>query len=1209
MKVKIIMSTFRVFLLSYLLVFTQSFSIYAELPATSPSSASSDNSNPASSSEEPELNDRAAENDNLLEQNTAHEQESIEAGGTTTACRSRNTAAQQQYDDIIAFEQTYLDQNLSGIQAQMNNLDDQTRSLANSQAAVNGEAGENHMARVRAEQLSEERADALSKYNQAKQRRTALLDPPDNNNRFNTQRQRGIIPTLASQVSSLASQCSAQNGGCSQAKRAELSRLRSVLADRRSEYRIVRNTEIEEKRRLDRLDRQIRSEQDNVENAAAAVDDQTARQAETNAISGCNSTEGSECTLSGSQYQEYERLNQMVNATTASAARLARVQTEKANELALQLENKEDYRLFELALDDFDPNHSAEYLTANGFSGHRMAMSNLEVMAYVGAATKNLRCDPIQNLNYQSDGADSRAYHIFRAASATFLMAQMNDTDLYSDTSQCRAYEDFTEDDRDTQFRTVQRAANLHTEIFENLCLRINPTDAALKERCDEYLKDVLGEEYIDKPRTRESALAMFEDALDVAYAELNQKQNRMTTAFTNVQQGEAWIEEDRSIISTMIGLVAIAATLHHIFQMTIPGCCAAFGVCCGQAVGMTWYWYGLRIAYYGTLVWYGFDLRRAINYTRTWRKKLADAKRYTHLDCGFADAQAEKDSNDAYIARKAEEAREAVDAAKQRVLDSIYKDNQTQETPPTGESNSTGFFDQTINQAIKKQMASASSEKEALLLSYEWTRHQNGALSSLPYNAESPKKDLVEYALSKKGFSLEKKALEMISHISSEIFTPAHATSDQGNFNADMLPSLGLATGSSSFSYFLAKRNKAWQDLSFDARALDGIRIDMNSMSINASNLRPEENTGFPIPETRITTIQNMINLVRDNINQMDMGIAEAAAQMDAYIVLLNEMRQRMNLGDQGLDDTEVAGIDFTKGKCLKTDGGGQLTIDEDCDCKLTSSCAEFSYPQFDAFVPNANKANGAIGEDFATATAKGQAFSTSVTTQDAKNNSIRLSKAIKERQNELNKQAKANSVPPRDFDKEAADYLNASRKDAYNQYKKQSPALAEYESKKGLFRFNNADQLASTKKVKKELTDEEKKALAEKKALEEKIAALNKSKKSGSDFAKKMAALKADLAKKKAALANQDVMANLKELDDSDVPTFDAASLVGINNQVQEDDGGHGRYKHQRRPASTKKGYKNKYNTGIAGRNQNLFQVISKRYERTAFPIFDIQ
>ncbi|MDC1175318.1 hypothetical protein OAT67_07970, partial [Bacteriovoracaceae bacterium] len=1183
--------------------FTQSFSIYAELPATSPSSEVASDTDSVSS-EEPELNDRAAENDNLLEQNTAHEQESIEAGGTTTACRTRNSAAQQQYEDIIAFEQTYLDQNFAGIQDQMNNLDDQTRDMASTQAAVNGTAGENHMAREKSERLANDRADALAKYNQAKARRKELLDPPDNSNRFNTQR--GIIPSLSSQVSSLASQCAAENGGCSQARRAELARLRSVLADRRSEYRIVRNAEIEEKRRLDRIDREIRSNEDNITNAGDAVSNQTALQADANAISGCNASEGTTCNLSGSQYQEYERLNQMVNATTESAARLARVQTEKANELALQLENKEDYRLFELALDDFDPNHSAEYITSNGFSGHRMAMSNLEVMAYVGAATKNLRCTPEVT---GPDGADSRAYHIFRAASATFLMAQMNDTNLYSDTSQCRAYEDFTEDDRDTQFRTVQRAANLHTEVFENLCLRINPSDAALKERCDEYLKDVLGEEYIDKPRTRESALAMFKDAWEVAMQEVTVKNKRINDAHANVMKGEAWIDEDTSIITTMVGLVAITTTLASIFDGLIGPCCAAFGSCCGMAVGGSYKFHWLQGVYYGILTWYGYDLIRARNFTAEWRRKLALAKKYTHLECNYAAAKGEQDSNDAYIARKAQEAREAVEKARQDVLDSIYKDNQTQETPPTGESNSTGFFDQTINQAIKKQMASASNEKEALLLSYEWTRHQNGALSSLPYNTVAPKKDLVEYALSKKGFSLEKKALEMISHVGTELVTPAHATSDQGTFNADMLPSLGLATGSSSFSYFLAKRNKAWQDFAFDAGTLDGVRIDMNALYVNANNLRPVEKTGFPVPETRVTTIQNMYELVLDNINQMDMGIAEAAAQMDAYIVLLNEMRQRMNLGDQGLDDTEVAGIDFTKGKCLKTDGGGQLTMDEDCDCKLTSSCAEFSYPQFDAFVPNANTANGAIGEDFATATAKGQAFSTSVTTQDADNNSIKLSKAIKDRQNELNKQAKANSTPPRDFDKEAADYLNASRKDTYNQYKKQSPALAEYESKKGLFRFNNADQLASTKKVKKELTDEEKKALAEKKALEEKIAALNKGKKSGSDFAKKMAALKADLAKKKAALANQDVMANLKELDDSDVPTFDAASLVGINNQVQEDDGNQGRYKHQRRPASTKKGYKNKYNTGIAGRNQNLFQVISKRYERTAFPIFDIQ
>lgn len=1194
---KLFFKTFHCFLLSFVLYWTQCMTVYAEANNANPPATSSTG---VSNETDKDHNDKTADNDRYLEQNKEND-EAIEAEGTTTQCRGVNDAAEQQYNDMVAFEQVYQQQNFDAIDNALSASDQTSRDLANAQGGVDGGAGEDHMARQRAEQLAEDRQEALDRWKAAEERRIELKDPPDGTFSFGRNgNQSGIIPSLRSRVNSIEADCS-DIGGCSQARRDELARLRGVLAERNSEYRIVRAEEIAQKRELDRLDREIRSNEGNIRNAGAAVEGARDDQRAVNQISGCGGNEATgNCDLGGTAFNNYERIGALVNATTESAARLARIQTEKANEAALMAENNSDYRLFELALDDFDPNHTAEYLTSAGFSGHRMAMSNLELMAYAGAATKNLRCVP-EVTGEGNDGADSRAYHIFRAASATILMAQINDTSLYTDTSQCRAYEDFTDDDRDTQFRTVQRAANLHTEIFENLCLRINPQDPALKERCDDYLKEVLGEDYIDKPRTREAALVMLNDAKDVALQEVEVKNQKISDAHANVMKGEAWIDKDESIINTMIGLVAITLTLTMILNGVSAACCAAIFCACPVTVAAWLNMKALYGVYYGILIWYGIDLRRARSFTAEWRRKLALAKKYTHLECNYAAARGEKDSLDSFVERRAQEAREAVDKAKKDVLDQIYGKDEQQPTPTTG------MFDQTINNAIKKQLANAHDDNHALLLSYEWTRHQKGALSSLPYDAIQPKVDEVEHKLGLFGASLQRKSLNLVTNVTSELIPTAHANDGQGTFNADLTPSLGMVSGSSSFSYFLAKRNKAWQDFAFDAGTLDGQRIDMDALFVQTSNLRPEENTGFPVPETRVTTIQNMINLLEDNLNQLDMGIAEAAAQMDAYIVLLNEMRQRMNLGDQGLDDAEVDNIDFTKGKCLRTNGGGSLEIDEDCDCKLTGTCSVFSYPEFAAFVPNANTANGAIGEDYVKDVAQGNAMPTSVSKSDADSKAIKLSKAIEEREKEINKQAKANNVPPRDINQEANDYLDASRKGANQQYRSQSPELASYESRSGKFRIPGATQLATTGNAKD--------AVKVDKVKDPNAAKLAAAKQAGNkSFKERMAALKAKLAAQKKALDDQDVMANLQELEDGDIPTFDAAQLAGINDQVQEDDGNNNRYRHQRRPASAGSsiGDGDAYfidNDGISGRNTDLFKVISKRYHKTAFPIFDIE
>ncbi|MCP4914811.1 MAG: hypothetical protein GY909_16960 [Oligoflexia bacterium] len=1207
---KMLLKTFHCFFLSFVLYWSQCLSVYAEAAANQPNNSVDPNQIEMSVKKR---NDKSADNDKFLEQNKEND-ESIKAEGTTTSCRSINDGAKATYDSLVEFERVYQAQNFDAINEALQDSAGSSRDLASTQGAVDGTAGEDHMARARADELVERRNETKAAWEQARDRRIQLMDPPDNDfGRFGQSR-RGIIPSLSARVSTLQNRC--DDGFCSQETRNELAALRTQLAERRSEYRIVRAQEIERKRELDRIERQIRGNQAQVEAAGDAVDEQTERQAASNAISGCSATEGTECELSGSGYQNYERVGQLINATTESAARLARAQTERANELALQNENNGAFTLFNAALIKFteESDASAEYFTSAGFRGQEVALSNLEVMAYAGAATKDLRCRP-EVVGEGEDGADSRAYHIFRAASATFLMAQINDTAHYSDTSKCRAEEEFTEDDRDVQFRTVQRAANLHTQTFENLCLRTTPRkrdddgnimysggspviDQELKKKCDEYIAEVLGPEYVDKPRTREAALVMFRDALQVAYQELETKNSRIADAHANVMKGEAWIESDEQVITTMVGLVAITWLLSKIWTSMIPGCCAAFGVCCAQATGLAWWNYALWVIYYGTLVWYGFDLIRARKYTAEWRRKLALAKKFTHLECNYAEAQAKKSQMDAYVQKQAADTKKAVDKARQDVLDKIYKKDKPS---PTG-----AMFDQTINKAIKKLMANAYSDDHATLLAYDWTRLKKGATSSLPYDAEIPKLDKVEYHLSEYGVALKRKDSNQYINKIVDYFIPqakAQANDAQGNFKADLTPSLGMSVGSSSFSFFLTKMNKAWQDFAFDAGTLDGVRIDMDALTVQTNNLRPNEKTGFPVPETRVTTIQNMIDLVENNLNQLSKGLGEAADQMDAYIVLLNEMRQRMSLGDQGLDDAEVDNIDFTKGKCLRTNGGGTLELDEDCDCKLTGTCATFSYPEFAAFVPNANTANGAIGEDYVKDVAQGNAMPTSVSQSDADSKAIKLSKAIEDRQKELNKKAISNNIPPRDVNKEANEYLDSSRKSVSKEYSKNSPELSAFEKRSGRFLIPPAATMATSSNAKGAVKVDK---------GSNKKAELATSKNGNSAFLKKMAALRAKLTADKKAMEDGDVLANLQELEDGDIPTFDAAQLAGIKDEVQEDSGSGNRYRHQRRPASGGKSSGEAYfidNDGISGRNTDLFKVISKRYHKTAFPIFDIE
>jgi hypothetical protein len=1179
-----------------------------------------------------EVNNQAIQQQNqeLADANRLHDQNG------DTSCRSAHDASIDNYERLVQFRETMLDQRLGDIAEVRNRISGMTTDLG------------------QAETLYDSNGVAVSS------------TTASGNHSYNEDSIDGIAGRGIASAEAGASQGTVGNTADSNVTNVANDALTSAQRDRDQKAAIVRErqTQVNEAcsgstyRNTSDACRSARTSLTQAQNAYRAADQHYRRtassmtnegaanqsvstrdqaQANDRAQEASHSISGATASgeLSGPLYEANQRLIGLYNSSTAEAAELATAQVEHLRELELQSKFNSDYRLYEMAVDSFPVDELNGILNSGGgvgdgssFNPKLMAVSNLKVMSGAGAAAKDLRCTK----NPKSE-VDAKSYYIFKAAAATYLSAEINDTQYHSDSSSCRAYENFTDDSRDMQVRAIERAANLQEETFEQLCLKINPTDATLRAKCDQYLTQILGDNYKEGGqflRTREVALEMFRSALLTAQSELQDKAQLVSTAHQNVEKGKAWVKKTQKQIITSLIISAImkATGLANKIQGTICAAMCPYG-CCPAASGffaVATKWmiqYGITIAYYAWLV---MDLIKAKKFLAKWEKKLDHARHYSHLACNFGDAAAEESGIRAFAEETRAQEASRIKTEKERLKNEFG----VEANRPSG---ATGYIpDAQMQDRILAQIARAPSEQSALLASYDWLRMKKGASASLPYDAVLPPQQFVRDELAKFGFALRKNVAEGAKALLDIVIAPSMASCAAGSTGPcndtvnvaieappaaaancsstgsnDLLGcSVGMLKGSNAFSFFLVSRNSAWQDQSLDVTQSSArLSSPVNYMATTDGILDTEVNalpekdrTGFPLPDTRITTIQNMVNLLEHNLGLSDRALTEVGNHHDVYVQLVDDVRNRFDLDTTGVDTQVTVIPEAKRPMCVRMTGAGDYQSDPNCSCQGTNSCAQFRYPEIATASGVAdNSSNLAI--DFANAITSGQVEKANVAAAGISQNAANVKRRISENFANFNKSRKDRGLPS--MQNEANSQLASSGSNTYSAFEKNSPAIAAYEKRTGRGLFADGDGLGRASNGG---------------AAGANGASDSQKNKEGDGGA--FALGNAGLAAANPGLLSSfgNFMSGLGKGENDGLNGNNGNYGTGANedgsyNGLSGTDGSsfngneNSGYSRQKRTPSSSNNDSAEWNQIHANANTSLFKIISKRYEKSAFPV----
>lgn len=938
-----------------------------------------------------EANDQRAEN-------AAHEQRAIANGGVKSYCEEEDRYGNwSAYEGAAAEYSSFTAQNNQALNTQIQNLNSQGSNLLNAQ----GQYLADHGAFVDPSQPIEADFDA------ARQR---VADANANLSQVNQD-----LTMARAELNAAQAACS-DDSYCSPTERTRLRNATSRVSQLERDLIAAQN----EKRAADRnlgynAPRNVQSTAD------GAVNDVTTNanaMAGSHAISGCGGSSditvnnSQECTLSGPLFDQDQELNRIANAGINEAQQMAARRADMLFDLELQQEYAADYKLYQLAVaGGFQDIHKDAGITTldqiDGLSDNsalktknlKLVISNIKTVGLASAAVKDTTCE-----KHDESEADSKATYIFKAAAATWLMAVVQDTDYFQAESDCKAKEMLTGDENNLQIQTMERAANVKDQMLENLCLRIRPpappgntydwkiygdspeeaaeyvkvlngyTDGGvtyppLRERCEEYLVALRGEEFRDKPRTRETALEMMREAEALALEELMAKNEKLMIADANVKKGEKWVADVQRRIMITLALAATVKAAQMAAQSvcnacSCPGCCGCCSMC-PVASTLNSKWIYITATVYG--VYLLSELARARAFLAKWREKYRIAQYFTHVACNFETA----DQEEAYMAslgdrakkKKEEEVQNAINEATRRINETVNDAVlDTQRAPAS-----------TFMDKINKDLKNIENEEQLLTFFSEKV-------------FVNPVKDLndLKNRLTRMGIDVLTNAFISDAHALSQ---PVDKRDVKSNANA-----LNIQEGTESFRYFLVQRNLQFQNQTNDiTNQPNHTRSDPKIANAGGSNkknkaggvirsvedlaqahldgrvmdavsdLPKDQQTGFPTPETRYLTIQNARMIFEENIGLLNGGIAELAWQRDQTVQLLNEMRRRMSMNKQGMGETQLISGGAPRPVCMVGDVSS-LNFDPTCGCANEDSCASFDFPQFSTATPNALKTGGQL-------------------------------------------------------------------------------------------------------------------------------------------------------------------------------------------------------------------------------------------------------
>lgn len=735
-----------------------------------------------------------------------------------------------------------------------------------------------------------------------------------------------------------------------------------------------------------------------------------------------------QCALGGPLYDADEEVARIAREGINKARELAAQRADLLFDMELQEQFAEDYRLYELAVNgayvnvdgesrrvdaNFEEIDALDQSDARKTKNLQLAISNIKTVGAASAIVKDMVCE-----QHDVSEVDSKSYHIMRAAGATWLMAVVNDTDYYENNSVCysdRTDEQLAGDRNNEQIQSVERAALLHDQQLQSMCLRIipeppgadydptnpehykrfgnTPEEAArfvavltgytdgeysyppLKERCAEYYQAIRGEEYKDAPRTREYARDMVAEALGLAVEELAAKRQKITTAYANVLKGRAWVKRVENNIKMMLALAAVIFAAYQVMRGICPTLGGSWACPIAAALNSKY------VYITGTVVgvWLMMELARAKKFLAEWEARLDKAKFFHHMACNFEDAKAEENLM-AEMGERAKAQKELeIENARRRTINEI--NNMVDDAVRTQINNTnTGSQSQTYLPPKQAQELFVSNLNAGLDL----IKSEEGLVRLFSkISSELNSKEKIKAHLKSLGLEL----MEVVVPTANAADNLREERRDQSRAAS----SLSITQGTESFRYFLVQRNQQYQNLTNDITnqprhspddseiaPASGNQKNVNDAVIKTvdqlaapytggsstdplDGLGELEKLGFPTPETRVATIQNLLDLFNENILRLNGGIAEIAWQRDQYVQLLDQMRRRMKINKTGLGNTQLIPNSAPTPVCMVGDVS-QLNFDSTCGCSAQSSCTSFEYPKFTPTTPDALKNGGKL-------------------------------------------------------------------------------------------------------------------------------------------------------------------------------------------------------------------------------------------------------
>ncbi|WP_372653353.1 hypothetical protein [Halobacteriovorax sp.] len=633
------------------------------------------------------------------------------------------------------------------------------------------------------------------------------------------------------------------------------------------------------------------------------------------------------------QEKQYVDLIAKIQSQEDTAAENLRIAEERISEVQRESEHNADFLIYESA--KAAPDETTE--------AGRNTISNLEILSMASAGMTNLNCTDFSRVK-------SRAYPLFKAATATYIANHLNTTSDYTRAAKgcilkCVSLEEIKADQAlPSQQKQYPQFENLKTEnatsncktddgregMFENDNVASDDEDeqyASIERMAALYRK--LADFTETKVSSQEDALKLFMAAHAAALMEVTSKATITAAAEAQLAKAIAEKKKAQSSITIYLAIIAILVAINS----TCPGCCGCRSGAIAAAVAL--------------LAMYRKDLSNANKDIAKWKKELQEARIHTHMMCNYPGEDANFDmlNNSSSVPL-------------------IYPKSKI------------------MNQVTAQVDHQEFESKTKIAQTVEWIRNLQGANQSMSYDQRIPSKVEMVEILKTVGLYLKDSTENIGDKITNVMFPNVLAV--------DLESGIGLHDESGSFNQYLNMKVGAWRLQTYNA----SLKVDLRKNPVTIEHLYPNqpmmlgfrqymqknspevygkliEQTGFALPETRAAYLKSVVDMLTQNIQLNTTGLANVQAINNKYAELLAKARIAMEV-DSGITDADVA-VKITPDVCVSGSGDGEMSVDEQCACKSANTCTSFKMPDFGSFAAGDLSTNSQFLVDGANSFANG--------------------------------------------------------------------------------------------------------------------------------------------------------------------------------------------------------------------------------------------